>query len=153
MISLFTCTTTKEISQAKPYTDFKIVNTPLKVENKTLSLNELRFYEIQSAMDGMKLMYQNYGKWNKKIKGKHQQNIERIIWQNIKLIDGDIKTFTVIADGTETMTNYFACLMVFDSEEKDCFKTGHPYKEKLTELFVDKMSRIDKKTSVYRLFR
>jgi len=153
MISLCACTTTKEITEAKPYSDFKIVNTPFKVENDSISLHELRFYKIQSAMDAMKLMYQNYGKWNRKINSKHQQNIKRIIWQNIELIDGDQKTFTVIADGTETMTNYFACLMVFDSEENDCLKIGHPYREKLTELFVNRMSSMDKKTSVYRLFR
>ena len=153
VISIFTCSATKEVGDVKPYTDFKIVNVPIIVENDTVLLNELRFYKIQSAMDGMKLMYQNYGQWNKKINGMHQQNINKIVWENIKLIEGDNKTFTVVADGTETTSNYFACLMIFDSDENDCLMAEHPYKEKLIKLFVDKMGKIDKNSSIYRLFR
>jgi hypothetical protein len=153
LISLFSCKVTQEITSIKPYTKFKIINTLIKVKNDTLTINELRFYKIQSAMDGMKLMYRSYGKWNQKIVGKHQKNINRIIWQNIKLFDEDDNTFTVIADGAETTSDYFACLMVYDSDEKDCFKAGHPYKDKLTELFIDKMNIIDKNSKVYRLFK
>lgn len=144
ILIFLSCSSSKDVTKEQKYSDFKIVNTPLIVKNDTIYVNELRFYKIQSALDGMKLMYQNYGKWNKKINGIHQQNINRIVWQNVKLIDGNDEKFTVISDGTETRTDYFACLMVFDSEEKDCFKAEHPYKDELINLFADKMNRIDK---------
>jgi hypothetical protein len=151
------CSSSKDISHehsnSNSNSNFKIVNTPLVIENDTIYINELRFYKIQSAMDGMKLMYQNYGKWNKKIIGKHQNNINKIIWENIQLIDGNDERFTVIADGTETISEYFACLMVFDSKEKDCFSAEHPYKSRLTNLFAKKMSGMDKNSSVYTLFK
>jgi len=153
LISLFACTTTKETSQIKPYTEFKIVNTPIIIENDTITINELQLYKIQSSLDGMKLMYQNYEKCDKKLSGKHQKNINRIVWENIKLIDYENEPFTVIADGKETMNDYFACLMVFDSNEKDYFSLDHPYKDKLTELFIKKMKMIDKNFSVYKKFR
>ncbi len=136
--------------QRKVNVEYQIVNTPLVVKNDTINVNELRFYKIKSAYDGVLLMYQNYGKWDQKIKGKHQNNIEAIIWKNIELICESEEKFTVIADGTETLTDYFACLMVFDSNGKDCFQKEHPYKDKLTELFVEKMKKTDKSLSAYR---
>jgi hypothetical protein len=147
------CSSFKHVGSSIDYPEFEIVNTPLIIEKDTVYVDELRFYQVQSALDGMKLMHQNYGKWNKKIAGIHQQNIHRIVWENVKLIDGNNETFTVIADGTETPNEYFACVMVFDSNDKDCFKTEHPYKEQLTKLLTDKMTKIDKNSSEYKLFR
>lgn len=153
MFTALSCSSSKDVTNKNEDLEFGVVNTPLIVENDTIYINELRFYRTQSVMDGMKLMYENYGNWSEKINGKHQQNINRIVWQNVKLINESNELFTVIADGTETKTDYFACLMIFDSQDKDCFNTEHPYKEQLTKLFVDKMKEIDKSSSVYNLFQ
>ncbi|MFD2725816.1 hypothetical protein [Hyunsoonleella rubra] len=126
---LYCCSSSKEVSKKTNHGKFEIVNTPLVVENDTIYMNELRFYRIQSALDGMKLMYENYGNWNKKVDGKHQQNINRIVWSDINLQNEIDEKFTVVADGKETMTDYFACLMVFDSNGKDCFNPEHPIKK------------------------
>tara|TARA_B110000091_G_C13579938_1_gene376002 strand:+ start:275 stop:589 length:315 start_codon:yes stop_codon:yes gene_type:complete len=104
-------------------------------------------------MDGMKLMYENYGSWDKKIHGTHQKNMHRIIYENVKLIDNIDEEFTVIASGAESTTDYFACLMVFDTAGKDCFKATHPYREQLTKILVEKMRNINHNSSEYRLFR
>ena len=135
--------------------EFKIVNTPLPIINSdsTIYVNELRFFRIRSAMDGMKLMYENYGSWDKKIHGTHQKNMHRIIYENVKLIDNIDEEFTVIASGAESTTDYFACLMVFDTAGKDCFKATHPYREQLTKILVEKMRNINHNSSEYRLFR
>lgn len=98
-------------------------------------------------------MYQNYGNWNKKIKGKHQQNINRIVWHNVKLLEDTDEKFTVIADGIETMNPYFTCLIVYDTKGNDCFNNEHPSRENLTELFIDKMNKLKRKKSAYRSFR
>jgi hypothetical protein len=147
------CSSSKNITGEQKYTAFEVIKTPLKTESDPIFVSELRFYKIQSALDGMKLMYENYGEWNKKIVGKHQQNINRIIWENIKLLDEENEKFTVVADGKETKDGHFACIMVFDAEERDCFSSEHPLKEKLTALFTHKMSKIDKNSSVYKLFK
>lgn len=138
----WSCSSSKDVIIEPKYSDFKIVNTPVVVENDTIYVNELRFYEMESATDAKKLMRQNYGKWSEKLSGLHHQIIKRIVWQDVKLIDGNDKTFTVVTDGTESMYDYFTCLIVFDSEKKDCFKDGHPYKEELIKLFTDKMDKI-----------
>ncbi len=150
---ILSCSSSKDAANQDKEPDFKIVNTPLVVDADTIHINELRFYNIQSARDGMMLMYQNYGEWDSKVEGTHQDNINRFIWRNVKLIDGDAATFTVIAEGTEKSKDYFACLMVFDSEGKDCFTDEHPYKEKLTIALADKMSKTDKRASAYSKVR
>lgn len=143
----------EEVISEQKYTNYEIVNTPLLINNDTIHINELRFYKVQSALDGMKLMYRNYGGWSSKISGKHQPNIHRIVWKNVKLLEGKNNTFTVIADGTESHAGYFACLIVFDIKGKDCFSEGHPYKEELTNLFASKMCTLDKDSNIYRIFR
>jgi hypothetical protein len=57
---------TNQANPQKKYPEFKIVNTNILTENETVSINELRFHQIKSAIDAMKLMYKNYGKWDKK---------------------------------------------------------------------------------------
>lgn len=153
MLLVLSCSSSKDIITENNRPEFEIVKTPLIVEGTTSSVNELRFYKIQSALDGMKLMYLSYGKWTKKAQGKHQQNINRIIWSNVELIRGENEKFTVIADGAETGTDYFACLIVYDSEGNNCFEAGHPNREKLTVLFSEKMKNMDKNSSLYKLFR
>lgn len=153
MLLVLSCSSSKDIITEKNRPEFEIVKTPLIDGGTANSVNELRFYKIQSALDGMKLMYLNYGKWTKKVQGKHQQNINRIIWSNVELIRGENERFTVIADGAETSTDYFACLIVYDSEGNNCFEAGHPNREKLTVLFSEKIKNMDKNSSLYKLFR
>jgi len=97
---IFGCSSTKEVSINKANSYFKVVTTPILVEKDTIYINELRFYKIKSARDGMKLMYLNFGKWNKKTKGVHQKNMNSFIWENVKLLDENNNLFTVVADGT-----------------------------------------------------
>ena len=98
-------------------------------------------------------MYKNYGKWNKSIQGKHQDNIKKFIWENIKLFENDEETFTIIADGTESINEYFACLIVLDSKGNDCFEENNPYKEKILNLFLTQMIKVQPKYIDYNMFR
>lgn len=151
LLFLWNCSSSKEKTRSS--SRFEIVNTPVILDNDTININELRFYKIQSARDAMKLMYLNYGEWDRKIPSKHQENINRIVWKNVNLIDANDKAYTVIADGTETLKDYFACLIVYDSEGRNCFDDNHPDKEVLTNLFVKKMNGLDRSSSYYRLFQ
>ncbi len=65
-IIILGCSSSKNVTNQGDKPEFEIVNTPFIFENDTIYFNELRFYKIQSALDGMKLMYQNYGKSNRK---------------------------------------------------------------------------------------
>ena len=101
----------------------------------------------------MKLMYQNFGDWNKKIKGIHQKNINSFIWEKVKLLDENNTLFTVVTDGAETETDYFASIKIFDAAQKDCLKEKYPYKQKLIKVLTTKMNDIHKNKFDYRLFK
>jgi len=152
---VLSCSSSRDVKVKQNYSEYKIVETPLIVENDTIYVSELRFYKVYSAIDGMKLMHQNYGEGTKKISGKHQQNIDRIVWQDVKLIEGNEETFTVITDGTETKKEYYTCIMVFDSEGRSCFQADHPYREQLIEFFAEKMNKVERSPSrnIIRIIR
>jgi len=152
LIAFFSCSTTNKAINSESYTQFEIHKTQITGNINKDIINELRFYKIESSKDAMQLVYQNYGKWNEKFDGKYQANINQIVWRHLKLLNTE-ETFTVIADGTETMTNYFASLIVYDSNNKDCFDKNHPLREKLTNLFASKMNKLVVNKSLYRLFK
>ena len=148
----FSCSSTIKFSENKTISHFKIVTTPILVEKNTIYVNELRFYKIKSAKDGIKLMYLNFGKWNKKIEGIHQKNIHSFIWENVKLLDENNNLFTVVADGTETETDYFASIKIFDDTQKDCLKENYPYQQQLIKVLTTKMSNQKIKKVDYTIF-
>lgn len=151
MVTLgFTQTKTNKESNDK---EFLIVNTAILIDKDTAYINQLRFYEIKSALDSMMLMYRNYGEWDKKTYSLHQSNIKRLIWKEVKLLDNLDETFLVIADGIETIKDYYACLMVFDSNNRDCLDESHPLNQKIMYNLVSKMRKLDRKKSLYKKFR
>lgn len=115
--------------------DYRTESYKLAVESDTMTVNKLRFYKHgNSSMLTMKLMYDNYGMWNKK---KHGW----LIWEDLKLFDDRDITYTVIALGDEIWRDYDTSLFAVDSNGKDCFKNGYPDKKRIIDLFVGKVTR------------
>ena len=136
IILCFACGSAKK----SPKPDFEIKPTITVVDNDTISINELRFYKIKTAKDAIRMMNEHYGNAHKTITGKHQDNIQREIWENILLFENDNTKFTIIADGAETRTDYYACLMIFDSEGNNCLNPEHPYRESIIRVFNSYMT-------------
>lgn len=149
---VLSCSSTQEKSKHITYSAFNIITTPILVEKDTILVNELRFYDIKSAKDAMKLMYLDHGKWTKKLEGIHQKTLKRFVWQNVKLLDKYNDLFTVIAGGVENNTNYFTYLTVLDAAQKDCLKENHTFRKILTDHFTSKMKRLDTKKIDYKVF-
>lgn len=143
----FSCNTKKTLVKEK---DFGVQQIVVNQDIDNLLLNELRFYKTKSALDVSKLCYDSFGKWNSKIAGKHQDNINTFIWEK-KYINGN--PYTLLADGTETQKESFSCLMVFDKNGLDCFKNNHPKKEELIEFFAYKMKGINRSKTSYLIFK
>ena len=97
-------------------------------------------------------MYLDFGLRNIEDKGLHQNNIKRKVWENIELFDND-EVYTIIADGTETTHDYYACLIVFDSKKNDCFDKNHPTKNKIINLFYERMKENKQKKINYLILR
>ena len=118
--------------------DYQVVETKIISETDTLYTQELRIYKITSAIDASLMMHHHFGEANAFYEGKYQDNIKQHVWREVMLIDS-INKFTVITDGTETGTEYFASIMVFDKENNNCLKEGHPLREVIV---VDLLYRI-----------
>lgn len=156
ILNFISCSTSKvdstEMIYKTSFNDLKIVKTSKVINSDTINFNELRFYKIDSASDTMKSMYLDFGIWNSQAKGLHLENMNRKVWENIKLLKND-EVFTIIADGTETINDYYACLIVFDSKGKDCFEEYHPLKDKIINLFNQRIQVNRKKTLNHSLLR
>ena len=154
IILFYSCSSinNKEIVKKEKYSDIKIVNVKGVIDKNNIYFNELRFSVIKSAMDTQKLMYLEFGVWDNKAKGLHQLNISRKIWENINLFN-DNEAFTIIADGTETVSEYYASLIVFDSKGKDCLEENHPLREKIIDIFYEKMKNNKNKKFDYIILR
>ncbi|MGM0635449.1 MAG: hypothetical protein ACQESK_05250 [Bacteroidota bacterium] len=148
VLNLTSCSSSKDITIKTNYEDLEIFENTKSSTTDTTNHNELRFYDIESAYDTMKLMYLDFGFWDEQKNSLYMPFTKRKIWKDITLFDNN-ETFTVIADGTETRKEYFACLKVIDSKGKDCLERNHPLKEKIISHFYKKMKESKKKQINY----
>lgn len=148
---IISCSSRKKLIDKNAYNlEWNIEEVNIISAAGSTKINELRFHEVNSAKDAMILMFQNYGKWDKKAEGKYQDNIKQLVWENLNVLN-DGHMFTVITDGTETESNYFASLVIFDSDGKDCLRWGSPLRDELTNLFLEKMKTLEIRSGVYSL--
>lgn len=151
-VCLLSCSSSKvNTNESVTKTRFKgveMAKTTKAINSDTVTFNELRFHNIDSASDTMKMMFLEYGAWYSGSDGLHQENMTRKAWGNIKLFETD-ERFTIIADGTESINGYYAFLTVFDSKGNDCFDENHPSKNKLITFFNERMIENRKKDVNY----
>ncbi|MDT0293349.1 hypothetical protein ACFQ3R_08195 [Mesonia ostreae] len=156
VLNFISCSSSKvsdnEIKMKTNFEDLSVVKTLNLVNSDSITIHELRFYKIDSALDTMKSMYLDYGIWNDQSIGLHQENINQKIWKNIRLFEDD-EVYTVIAGGTETKNNYYACLTVYDAKGKDCFDENHPLKNKIIKLFYGRMKENRSKKINYSILK
>ena len=144
------CGSTKQ-KKEEAKIEFEVVEVPMVVENDTIIVNELRFYEIANALQTMQLNYDKHGKWNTEMNGRYQFNVPQLIWKNVKLLDQN-QNFTVSACGTETMAEYFSGVMVLDENNRDCLSENHPNKDELIEYFASNMRMLKSESEFYEVY-
>ena len=130
----------------------EVLLTPIINESDTTYASELRFYNIKSSMDCSKMMYENYGEWDSENAGKYHSNIKQFVWSEIRLLDSEEK-FTIITDGTETMSNYFASIIIYDSSNQNCLDSKYVNRDEILKTVIGKMDRISSDSKVFSLFK
>jgi hypothetical protein len=141
ILLLFSFCTVTKFSSKNEQQDLK-VNTSKTDTFEIENFNQLRLVNIKSAIDSQKLMYLDFGMWDESRIGLHQKNISQKIWKNIDLFKNG-KTYTIIADGTETQEEYFTSFIIYDSDTNDCLKIGYPIREEIITYFQNKMKSIE----------
>ncbi|SDR65860.1 hypothetical protein [Christiangramia echinicola] len=108
--------------------------------NKVQMINELKFKPKNSSLDGIKYMYQNYGKWDNSI------DIDRtyplLIWENIKLIEGDDELYTVGLSGEQSTYTNYCSVIVYNSKNENCFDEKSNIKDALARMFIQRTENI-----------
>ena len=151
-MSFSSCNSTKKnIVSKTPSLKYEVVEIPLIYDEDTLYVNELRLYNIQSALDAKVIMYYNYGKWDLVSSGKYQDNIKEHVWKRVKLLENE-GAFFVSADGTETLDEYFASLIIVDTHNNDCLNPNYPLRNELIDLFVRKLANVKANRYNYDIF-
>ena len=139
---LFSCATSKVDPNEKltetAYRNVKIATSSKIIEKDTITYNELRFYNVNSASDSMKSMFLDFGPCTMEDKGLHQNNINRKIWNKVALFNTK-EVFSIVADGTETRNDYYACFIIVDTNNKDCLDENYPLKNKIVDFFYERM--------------
>ena len=116
------------------YRDFEITPTLTVNENDSTYINELRFNAVFSSMYTKKLMFDEFGKWDKEIRPNNERH-PILVWENKRLFNKENKTYSIAASGIESKKEMYASVIVFDSENRDCLSETHPKKDSIINYF------------------
>jgi len=134
------------------YKNFKI-KPVFSIQNNELShIHELRFYAVYSAMYTKKLMYEKYGKWDEEV-WLDGSRTPILIWNNRKLIESSDELYSVAANGTESMDEIFASVIVTDSKDRDALAANYVAKDSLIKYFAYGIKNLSGNDEFYELHR
>ncbi|QIE58660.1 hypothetical protein G5B37_03515 [Rasiella rasia] len=132
--------------------DYEVVQVPIVQENDTIISNELRFYEITSALNSMQLMYDNFGKWDLTLAGRYQHNVPQLIWKNVDLI-GNGNKYTISANGTETTSDFFTSFVILDQKGNDALTEKNESRNAIIDYLRLRMRKLGSAKEFYSIYR
>jgi len=131
----FSCSSNKYIDPGKPTKHYELVQIPVVLGNDTVSQTEMRIYRITNSLHSMMHLFKAYGKWEKRLEGRYQENIQQLVWENRKIpnVPG---TYTIVASGAETATDFFVTIAVFDEKGEDALDSRTTDSQLIRELIA-----------------
>ncbi|WP_271407473.1 hypothetical protein [Tenacibaculum soleae] len=133
------------------YKDFEIKPTLTIRNNDSTYINELRFNAVFSAMYTKKLMYDKYGKWDKEVWPNGAKR-PILVWEKRKLIETQDELYSVATNGTESMKEMFASVIVFDSKNRDCLSENYHSKDSLINFFATEIRNLSSNKKFYDVY-
>lgn len=144
------------------FKDYEIVKSKsIKIDGLTVYPNELRFNATYSSFYTKKVMYDNFGNWNKNLffSGKRHP---MLIWESVKLLNNKKELYYVIAFGLEITNSIpisknnkikhsiYASVIIFDSKGNDCLTDENPeLKKQLIEYFSNGIKNLNSNDEFY----
>ena len=98
-----------------------------------------------------KVMFDRFGKWTKEIKRENQRH-PILVWKKVKLFPDDENLFTVYTDGTESWTEMYASVLVFDQNNRDCLHDESPVQSKLITYFSEGIKNLKPDNNFYKVY-
>ncbi len=140
------------------YKGYSITASETLNDDNFKNLNELKLYHTYSSFYTRKMMYENFGNWNKYffIKG---ERAPFLIWENVQLFKEDKKLYTVIAGGYECTTckgdtnRIYSSIFLLDENDND-FLTNQKSDStlKVIDLFSKGIRNLSNSNEFYRKF-
>jgi hypothetical protein len=121
----------------KGFREYQVVKIETITEGVTKTYNELRFNSVYSQDYTKKLMFDQFGKWDREITSPG--NDPTLVWRDVKLFGDSGESFTVFSNGVRSFKHMYAAVNVFDSQNKDCLDENHPLRPKLIKYFSEKI--------------
>jgi hypothetical protein len=119
--------------------------------NDTTTINEIRFECVYSSFLTHKVMYDEYGKWNKEIYPNNRKD-PILMWKNIDLFSNG-KQYTILTNGLEEWKHIYASVMVLDENEKDILSEQTDEKIAITNLFAELIKKHNpEKRNFYKVY-
>ncbi len=154
IISLLSCNSTKTTTEKKckslsanAYSEVLIDRFKSVTKSKTLELNEIKFKCVYSQMNTMKIMYDEFGHWDKAIYPNGSYH-PMLIWNDVQLFQNDNAKYTIGTYGIETVEDIFASVIVMDKEYRDLL-TNISLRSKIVEYFSNKIISNDSKNEKF----
>ena len=135
----------------KGFLNYNILKIPVIQKNDTITLNELKFNAVFSAMYTKKVMYDKFGKWTKEIRPNNKPH-PILLWENVKLFEDENKLFSVYASGDENWNEIYASVLVYDDQKNDCLKENNLLKEKVVNYFSNGIQNLNNNQEFYDIY-
>ena len=135
----------------KGFLNYNIVKIPVIHNSDTITLNELKFNAVYSAMYTKKVMYDKFGKWAKEIRPNNESH-PILLWENVKLFEDENKFFTIYANGDENWNEIYASVLVFDNEKNDCLKENSSFRDKIVHYFSNSIQNLNDNENFYDVY-
>ena len=110
------------------------------VEGDSIKFNEMKFECTNSAFTTQKIMYDNFGMWDKAT-FVEDSNIPILIWKDTNLFSNG-QLFTVMATGDENFETIYGSVIILDKEKND-FLDSNTASEEVSEYFEKLIKKID----------
>ena len=133
------------------FLNYNILKIPVIQKNDTITLNELKFNAVFSAMYTKKVMYDKFGKWTKEIRPNNERH-PILLWENVKLFEDENKLFNVYANGDENWNEIYASVLVYDDQNNDCLQENNLLKEKIVNYFSKGIQNLNNKKEFYDIY-
>ena len=98
------------------------------------------------------VMYERFGKWSKEVRPNIDESHPILVWEKVKLFEGEDKQYSVYTSGDENWNEIYASVLVFDENNNDCLNASYSSKEKIIEYFSNGIQNLSNGKDFYKVY-
>lgn len=115
-------------------------------------VHQLQFQATHSSSYTQKVMFDQFGMWDKAGKPSTQSSIV-LIWRDVKLLEDSDMTFTVVTSGKETFQEIYSSVAVFTIDQEDALAADMGLRRPLLEFFANGIKDLSSNKTFYKEYK